>query len=131
SEAGRKFGRGLIGPLNRPRPRISLPRIVYSKSCTSSRSALQCSGWVWASPKRFGVRRFPSGFCHTRPSVSPSGWHDEQLIHFTLPIGGFAEKNSSLPRRHSGVCGGVQTFTDPSLLRAVRSYTATSKSRVW
>src|SRR5579872_820956 len=100
---------GFICPLRKPTPCISFERIVYSKSCTSSRSADQCSGCVCARPSKAGVLRRPSGFCHTRPSLWPSGWHDEQAIHLRVVIGGLAVLNSTLPRTHSGVFGGAHT----------------------
>src|SRR5262245_16393209 len=123
---------GLIAPEASPGPPISLPRIVYSKSCTSSRSAEWCNGCVWARPQKGGVFRGPSGFCHTRPSCDPSGWHDEHEIHRARVIGAFEVTNSSLPRTHSGVCGGSHTLTLATLAgRAfVASYTLTAKSSV-
>src|SRR5262249_42861866 len=106
---------------------ISRPRIVYSKSCTSSRSADQCRGCVCARPIIAGVLRKPSGFCHTRPSLWPSGWHETQAIHRRLVSGGRAVLNRVLPRTHSGVVGGSHVLT-VACRRALASWKPTEKS---
>ena len=87
---------------------------------------------MWARPHSGGVFRGPSGFCQTRPSWDPSGWHDEQLIHLARVIGGLVVTNSSLPRTHSGVSGGSLTLIEATLVGCdfVVSYTFTLKSRV-
>src|SRR5262245_59280059 len=94
----------------KPRPPISRPLIVYSKSWASSRSADQCSGCVWASPAIGGVLRSPSGFFQTRPSCRPSGWHEAQAIQRADVIGDLAVPNRYLPRTHSGDLGGSHTL---------------------
>src|SRR5205807_7620386 len=97
-------------------------------SWTSSRSADQWIGWVWARPNRAVVLRSPSGLCQTRPSLWPSGWHDEQATQRRLVIGGRAGLNSTLPRTHSGVLGGSHTLTLPRGA-ITASWKDTSKSR--
>src|SRR5205823_613280 len=69
-----------------------------------------------AKPNRAVVLRSPSGFCQTRPSWWPSGWHDEQETQRRPLMGGSAVLNSTLPRTHSGVFGGSQVLTVASRL---------------
>src|SRR5205823_5251243 len=119
----------LSAPGANPLPRISGLRIVYSKSCTSSRSADQWIGCVCAMPNSAVVLRRPSGFCQTRASWWPSGWHEAQATQRRCDIGGLAVLNRILPRTHSGVLGGSHTGTVASFLR-LASYTPTAKSSV-
>src|SRR5712692_6826305 len=102
--------------------------MVYSKSWTSSRSPDQCNGCVCARPTNAVVLRKPSGFCQTRPSCRPSGWHEEQATQRRPDIGALAVLNSTLPRTYSGVLAGshVLIFLGTAMLTAL--YTLTEKS---